>query len=58
MGTGTGGLDVYDCAKHMAAAIYEVMVEPRGFPDDVYTEQYFVRNHLATSKWFQVQIME
>jgi len=60
MGTGTGCLKPKDCAKQMNAAINYVFVDKRIYtiPESLYEEQVYIRNNVATEKWFKVQMIE
>lgn len=59
LGTGTGGMLPEDCAKQVNAAINYVLVEKRiyGGPKNLYEEQDYMRKHIVSKKWFEVQMM-
>lgn len=56
MGTGTGCMNVMDCAKQMIAAINYVLVMKK--PEGLYPEQEWMRKHVVSEKWYKVQNME
>jgi len=59
LGTGTGGILPEDCAKQVDAAINCVLVEKRiyGGSKNLYEEQSYMREHIVSKKWFEVQAM-
>ena len=60
LGTGTGCMLPKDCAKQVNAAINYVLVEKRIYsgPESLYEEQDYMRKHIISEKWFEVQLME
>lgn len=60
LGTGAGCMLSEDCAKQVNAAINYVLVEKRIYsgPKSLYEEQDYMRKHIISKKWFEVQIME
>jgi O-acetyl-ADP-ribose deacetylase (regulator of RNase III) len=59
LGTGTGGMLPEDCAKQVNAAINYVLVEKRiyGGAKSLYEEQDYMRKHIVSRKWLEVQMM-
>ena len=57
LGTGTGSMLAEDCAKQMNAAINYVYVDKRiyGGPENLYEEQDYMRKHIVSKKWFEIQ---
>jgi len=60
LGTGTGNMLPEDCAKQVNAAINYVLVEKRIYsgPQSLYEEQDYMRKHIVSGKWFEVQMLE
>ncbi len=60
LGTGTGCMLPEDCAKQVNAAINYVLVEKRIYsgPKNLYEEQDYMRKHVVSRKWFEVQMLE
>lgn len=57
LGTGTGGMLPEDCAKQMNAAIKYVLVDRKVhvLSKDLYEEQDYMRKHIVSKKWYEVQ---
>ena len=60
LGTGTGGMLPGDCAKQVNAAINYVLVDKKiyGGPKSLYEEQAYMRKHIVSEKWFEIQMLE
>ncbi len=60
MGSGTGGMLPTDCAKQANAAINYVLIEKRIYagPKNLYEEQDYMRKHIVSKKWFEIQMLE
>jgi len=59
LGTGTGSMSAQDCAKQVGAAIRYVLIDGTAYsgPKGLYEEQDFIRKHVISEKWFEVQRM-
>ena len=59
LGTGTGMMKPEDCAFQVDAAINCVLIEKRIYsgPKDLYEEQNYMVRHIASQKWFEVQML-
>jgi len=60
MGSGTGGMLSADCAKQANAAINYVLIEKKIYtgPKSLYEEQNYMRKHIVSKKWFEIQMLE
>ncbi len=59
LGTGTGGMDMNDCAKQVNAAIEDVLITKYAYSKrKVYIEQDHMRKNIVSAKWYAVQNME
>jgi len=56
LGTGTGLVTAEDCAKQMRAAIDDVIINERGFPQNLYDEQDHMRQHIVGTSWYNGQM--